>query len=93
MKSLHKTVKSKARPVSKTGEESAGRRRKLILAWMRAHREPVHGGDLARRFRVSRQSLVVARSVAAGAALGVEDLTVQRPGTGVPAAKIDEQAS
>ena len=40
--------------------------------------------------RVSRQSLVLAREVAAGAALAESDLTVQRPGTGVPAAKIDE---
>lgn len=58
MKSLPRSVNPKARPASKTGDESAGRRRKLILAWMRAHRGPVLGGDLARRFRVSRQSLV-----------------------------------
>jgi N,N'-diacetyllegionaminate synthase len=40
--------------------------------------------------RVSRQSLVLARSVAAGAEIGESDLTVQRPGTGVPAAKFDD---
>lgn len=40
--------------------------------------------------RVSRQSLVLARPVAAGAKLAQEDLTCQRPGTGVPAAAIDE---
>jgi N,N'-diacetyllegionaminate synthase len=39
--------------------------------------------------RVSRQSLVLARPVAAGAALSAADLTVQRPGTGVPAADVD----
>jgi N,N'-diacetyllegionaminate synthase len=39
---------------------------------------------------VSRQSIVLARSVAAGMALAESDLTVQRPGTGVPAAKFDE---
>jgi N,N'-diacetyllegionaminate synthase len=40
--------------------------------------------------QVSRQSLVLARSVAAGAELAADDLTVQRPGTGVPAAAIDK---
>jgi sialic acid synthase SpsE len=39
--------------------------------------------------RVSRQSLVLARPVAAGAAVSAADLTVQRPGTGVPAADVD----
>jgi sialic acid synthase SpsE len=34
---------------------------------------------------VSRQSLVAARDIAAGATLQAEDLTVQRPGTGIPA--------
>jgi N-acetylneuraminate synthase/N,N'-diacetyllegionaminate synthase len=37
--------------------------------------------------RVSRQSLVAARDIRAGAPIDAEDLTVQRPGTGVPAAK------
>jgi sialic acid synthase SpsE len=37
---------------------------------------------------VSRQSLVVRRNVSAGAILGEDDLTVQRPGTGMPAAMI-----
>lgn len=39
--------------------------------------------------RVSRQSLVLAKSVAAGKAIDESDLTVQRPGTGVPAGEID----
>jgi hypothetical protein len=36
--------------------------------------------------QVSRQSLVAARDIVAGRRIGVDDLTVQRPGTGVPAA-------
>src|SRR5580704_17218392 len=58
MRVLHKSAKSKAQPAARGGEESASRRRRQILEWMRANRSPVHGGDLARRFRVSRQSLV-----------------------------------
>jgi N-acetylneuraminate synthase/N,N'-diacetyllegionaminate synthase len=38
---------------------------------------------------VSRQSLVVRRSIAAGEVIRREDLTVQRPGTGLSAALID----
>jgi N-acetylneuraminate synthase/N,N'-diacetyllegionaminate synthase len=37
---------------------------------------------------VSRQSLVVARTLAKGAVIAVDDLIVQRPGTGIPAAMI-----
>jgi N-acetylneuraminate synthase/N,N'-diacetyllegionaminate synthase len=37
--------------------------------------------------RLSRQSLVLTRDVSAGASIRQEDLTVQRPGTGVPAAE------
>lgn len=40
--------------------------------------------------RVSRQSLVLRRSVKAGDALREEDLTVQRPGTGMSAALIEQ---
>jgi transcriptional regulator of NAD metabolism len=39
-------------------EDTADRRRRRILEWMRAHRSPVHGSELARHFRVSRQCLV-----------------------------------
>jgi N,N'-diacetyllegionaminate synthase len=42
--------------------------------------------------QVSRQSLVLARPVAAGARIQPDDLTVQRPGTGVPAGQIDRFA-
>jgi len=38
---------------------------------------------------VSRQSLVVRRDLAAGQVISFDDLTVQRPGTGIPAAMID----
>lgn len=40
--------------------------------------------------RVSRQSLVLRRAVRAGQAIAAVDLTVQRPGTGIPAAAWDE---
>jgi N,N'-diacetyllegionaminate synthase len=40
--------------------------------------------------RTSRQSLVLARMVSVGSLVGPSDLTVQRPGTGVPAAAIDQ---
>jgi sialic acid synthase SpsE len=38
--------------------------------------------------RVSRQSLVLRRAMRAGEAVREEDLTVQRPGTGIPAAEV-----
>lgn len=38
--------------------ESGGNRRRRIVEWMRHHRAPVRGGELARRFRVSRQCVV-----------------------------------
>jgi sialic acid synthase SpsE len=40
--------------------------------------------------KVSRQSLVAKRSLAIGDVLREEDLTVQRPGTGMPAAQITQ---
>jgi transcriptional regulator of NAD metabolism len=40
--------------VSEAGDE----RRRRILEWMRAHRVPISGTELARRLRVSRQCLV-----------------------------------
>ena len=58
MKANHKASPSRAAAVRGTRDETAGRRRDRILAWMRSHRSPVHGGELARRFRVSRQCLV-----------------------------------
>ena len=39
--------------------------------------------------RISRQSLVARRTIAAGEAIGPRDLAVQRPGTGIPAAMHD----
>lgn len=38
--------------------------------------------------RVSRQSLVLARTLKAGEALGEDDIVTQRPGTGIPAAAL-----
>jgi len=43
---------------SRTQPDSAGRRRRRIVAWMRTHGGPIPGGELAKVFRVSRQSLV-----------------------------------
>lgn len=37
---------------------SAEARRRRILHWMRRHDGPILGGDLAKHFRISRQSLV-----------------------------------
>jgi sialic acid synthase SpsE len=39
--------------------------------------------------RVSRQSLVVSRDLSAGQVLSESDLTVQRPGIGIPAADVE----
>jgi sialic acid synthase SpsE len=39
---------------------------------------------------VSRQSLVTARALRHGERLREGDLTVQRPGTGIPAAQIEQ---
>ena len=38
--------------------------------------------------RVSRQSLVAARDMAVGQVVNPADVTVQRPGTGIPAADV-----
>jgi len=43
---------------SKGKGDPAELRRRGILAWMRNHGEPIRGGELAKRFRVSRQCLV-----------------------------------
>jgi hypothetical protein len=43
---------------SKMKVDPAEQRRRGILAWMQSHGEPVRGGELAKRFRVSRQCLV-----------------------------------
>jgi len=38
--------------------DSAGKRRRRIVAWVRHHAAPIRGGELARHFHVSRQCLV-----------------------------------
>lgn len=43
---------------SRAKVDPAEQRRRGILAWMQSHGEPVRGGELAKRFRVSRQCLV-----------------------------------
>ena len=57
------------------GGAGAERRRRLT-EWMRTQPGPVHGDDLARRFRVSRQCLV--QDVAVLRAAGVEILSRRR---------------
>src|ERR1700683_3866851 len=49
---------SRAKRSPRTQPDSAGRRRRRIVAWMRTHGGPIRGGELAKVFRVSRQSLV-----------------------------------
>lgn len=71
-------TRAKARP------DAAERRRQGILAWMRGHGEPVRGGELAKRFRVSRQCLV--QDVAILRACGQEIAATPR-GYHLPAAK------
>jgi transcriptional regulator of NAD metabolism len=51
-------------------------RRRLIVAWMRSHGAPVRGGELAKRFHVSRQCLV--QDVAILRASGEEILATPR---------------
>jgi uncharacterized protein len=56
------------------GPNGAGaERRRRLTEWMRSQPGPVHGDDLARRFRVSRQCLV--QDVAILRAAGVEILS------------------
>lgn len=43
---------------TKTLQDAGEKRRQQILEWMRAHGDPIRGGELAKRFRVSRQCLV-----------------------------------
>jgi transcriptional regulator of NAD metabolism len=47
----------KARPLD-APPDSADKRRRRIVAWMRAHGAPILGDGLAKRFHVSRQCLV-----------------------------------
>jgi uncharacterized protein len=56
MRVTHEASKGK----SGAGErpDSADKRRRQIVAWMRTHGGPVRGGELAKRFHVSRQCLV-----------------------------------
>src|ERR1700722_10298839 len=50
----------KLKPIE-SGDSSArsgANRRRKIVEWMRAHKGPVHGSELARQFGISRQCLV-----------------------------------
>jgi transcriptional regulator of NAD metabolism len=62
------------------------RRRRRIIEWMRAHNAPVPGGEMARRFRVSRQCLV--QDVAILRASGQEILATPR-GYRLPDGRVD----
>jgi sialic acid synthase SpsE len=41
-------------------------------------------------YRVSRQSVCALRDLPAGHVIGRQDVTVKRPGTGVPAARLED---
>src|ERR1700719_1958242 len=58
VKKQYKAPPSKPATPRVEREETADRRRTRILDWMRSHRSPVHGNELARRFRISRQCIV-----------------------------------
>src|ERR1700723_340858 len=49
---------ARAKRSSRTRPDSADRRRRRIVAWMRNDGGPIRGGERAKVFRVSRQSLV-----------------------------------
>jgi uncharacterized protein len=48
----------KAKPSPTIRPDSAERRRRRIVEWMRSHGAPIRGGELAKHLRVSRQCLV-----------------------------------
>jgi uncharacterized protein len=56
MKKINGSPKAKSSAGARP--DSADRRRRMIVAWMRTHGGPIRGGELAKHFRVSRQSLV-----------------------------------
>ena len=68
---MKRTAKHAAENGARNG--AGAERRHRLTDWMRAHEGPVHGDDLARRFRVSRQCLV--QDVAILRAAGVEILS------------------
>src|SRR5271170_4466868 len=55
-RSLRPSAKSKSAAGARHGDSYE--RRQRILEWMRSRGGPVRGGELAKRFRVSRQCLV-----------------------------------
>lgn len=70
--------------VEKLLHDSGEERRQQILKWMRVHGDPIRGGELAKRLRVSRQCLV--QDVAILRAGGEEILATPR-GYQLPRAK------
>lgn len=56
MQSLHTSSAKKSLPGE--GSDSGAARRRRILQWIRTHRVPIRGNELAKRFHVSRQCLV-----------------------------------
>jgi transcriptional regulator of NAD metabolism len=56
MKTTKGSLRAKTLPGARP--DSGDRRRRQIVAWMRTHGGPIRGGELAKHFRVSRQSLV-----------------------------------
>jgi uncharacterized protein len=68
---MRKTGKHRAQ--NGNGRNGGAERRRRLTQWMRTQAGAVHGDDLARRFRVSRQCLV--QDVAVLRAAGVEILS------------------
>jgi uncharacterized protein len=68
-------ISSRGHNSSHSAEASSARRRRIV-EWMRAHRGPIRGAELARQFRVSRQCLV--QDVAILRAGGEEILSTPR---------------
>jgi uncharacterized protein len=55
MNSNHISARKRSEPGAR---DSAGARRRRIVAWLRARGGPIPGGEVAKHFRVSRQCLV-----------------------------------
>ncbi|HWF48554.1 MAG TPA: transcription repressor NadR [Bryobacteraceae bacterium] len=51
-------MKAQSQSNEQVHPESGGLRRRRLFKWMRTHREPIRGDELARLFGVSRQSVV-----------------------------------
>lgn len=67
---------AKTRLQRNPGARNSADRRRRLIQWMRAKGRPIHGDELARQFRVSRQCLV--QDVAILRARGEEILSTRK---------------